>query len=92
MNDKRDFARENLFISYYGLKPKVYINYELNPDNTFKTFTLKFTYKDKEYILTEYYKDNTNLTDYCTLTGIEDRFNRFVDAELKLVSIMKDGN
>ena len=89
MNFKRDEVREELFNSSYHIKPIVYIKYEINPDGTFKTFTLLFQYKDKEWILNEVYKDNTNMTDFCTLG--EETFKRFVDAELKLVEYMKNG-
>lgn len=88
MDYKRDFVREDLFNSTYGIKPIIYIKYELNSDNTFKTFTLLFQHKDKEWVLEEVYKDNTNLTDFCTLK--DEKFKRFVDAELKLVSLMKE--
>jgi hypothetical protein len=68
----------------------VWIKYELNPDKTFKVFELKFKYKDKEWDLVEVYKDTTNMTDYVTLTGIEEQFKQFYKAELKLVDLMKD--
>lgn len=90
MEWKRDCVREELFNSSYGIKPTVYLKYELNPDNTFKTFTLLFKHKDKEWVLEEVYKDNTNMTDFCTLAG--ETFKRFVDAELRLVEIMKNGD
>ena len=90
MEYKRDTVRDELFNAEYRIKPTVYIKYEMNPDNTFKTFTLLFQYKDKEWVLKEVYKDNTNMTDYCTLTGTDEKFKRFVDAELKLVSFLKD--
>jgi hypothetical protein len=32
------------------------------------------------------------MTDYCTVTSLEDHFKRFVDAEQKLVELMKNGN
>jgi len=92
MNEQRDFVRGDLFKSAYGIKPKVFIKYELNPDGTFKTFILRFVYKDKEWTLTELYAGTTNMTDYCTLTGTDEKFKRFVDAELKLVEFMKNGN
>lgn len=92
MEYKRDEVREELFNSSYHIKPVVHIKYELNPDQTFKTFTLKFGFKDKEWILEEVYKDTTNMTDYCTLTGVDTQFKRFVEAELKLVEEMKNGN
>jgi len=95
MEFKRDVVREDLFNSSYGLKPTVHIKYEMNDDSTFKTFTLKFNYNDKEWILHEEYKDNTNLTDYVTLTGVEEPFRNqkgaFSDAEKKLVEMMKNG-
>jgi hypothetical protein len=90
MEFKRDQVREDLYNSSYHIKPIVHIKYELNDDDTFKTFTLKFGYKDKEWILEEVYKGNTNLTDYCTLTGIEEKFDKFYLAELKLVDLMKE--
>ena len=89
MEYKRDYIRDELFNSAYRIKPTVYIKYELNPDNTFKTFTLLFQYKDKEWVLEEVYKDNTNMTDFCTLTGTDEKFKRFVDAERKLVELMR---
>ena len=92
MEFKRDYVRDELFNSDYKIKPEVYIKYEINPDSTFKTFTVLFKHKDKQWILEEIYKGNTNKTDYCTLTGIEERFKRFVDAEKKLVELMKNGN
>lgn len=92
MDWKPDLVRTDLFNSSYGIKPIVHIKYELNPDNTFKTFTLKFQFKDKEWILEEVYKDTTNMTDYCTLTGVDERFDKFYLAEKKLVEIMKNGN
>jgi hypothetical protein len=88
----RDKIREELFYAAYGFKPEIWINYELNEDNTFKTFTLKFRWKGKDWILNEVYNGNTNMTDYCTVTSLEDHFKRFVDAELKLVELMKNGS
>lgn len=90
MEYKRDFVRDDLFNSSYHIKPTVYIKYEMNPDGTFKTFTLKFEYKNKEWILEEVYKDLTNMTDYCTLTGTDEKFDKFYKAELKLVELLKD--
>jgi hypothetical protein len=87
---KRDLVREDLFNSSYEVKPEVWIKYELNPDKTFKVFELKFKYKDKEWDLVEVYKDTTNMTDYCTLTGIEEKFDKFYKAEFKLVDLMKE--
>jgi len=96
MEYKRDLVREDLFNSAYGVKPVVHIKYEMNDDKTFKSFTLKFEYKDKEWIMHEEYKDNTNMTDYVTLTGVEEKFvnpkGAFNDAEKKLVEMMKNGN
>ncbi len=96
MEYQRDEVREDLFNSSYGLKPEVNIKYELNEDQTFKTFTLKFNYKDEEWILNEVYKDNTNMSEYVTLTGVEEPFvnpnGAFNDAEHKLVEMMKNGN
>jgi len=89
MEYKLDPVRSDLFNSSYGIKPTVYIKYELNDDKTFKTFTLKFKHKDREWILNEVYKDRTNMTDYCTLTRIEDKFDKFYLAENKLVEMMK---
>ena len=89
--EKRDEIREELFHQAYGFKPKVYISFEMNDDKTFKTFMLRFNFKDKNWILTENYKGKTNMTDYCTLTGTDEQFKRFVDAEYKLVELMKDG-
>ena len=90
MDFKRDQVREDLYNSTYRIKPTIHIKYEMNEDNTFKTFTLKFQYKDREWILEEIYKGNTNLTDYCTLTGVEETFTKFYLAELKLVDLMKE--
>jgi hypothetical protein len=92
MEYTRDLVREELFKSEYKIKPTVHIKYEVNDDGTFKTFTLNFGHKDKCWILEEVYKENTNLTDYCTLTGTDERFKRFIDAELKLVELIKDGD
>jgi hypothetical protein len=92
MDYKRDEVREDLFNASYKIKPEIHIKYELNTDGTFKTFTLNFKFRDKVWILEEVYKDNTNMTDYCTLTGTDEKFKRFVDAELKLLELMKDGN
>jgi hypothetical protein len=89
MDFKRDEVREDLFNSSYNVKPEIWIKYELNPDQTFKTFELKFKHKDREWDLVEIYKDNTNMTDYCTLTG-EDNFDKFYKAELRLVDLMKE--
>ena len=89
MNEIQDKAREDIFASTYGLRPRVYIYYELNDDKTYKIFRLRFNYKEKDYTLTEYYDGNSNLTDYCTLTGTDEKFDRFVDAEIKLVELMK---
>jgi hypothetical protein len=90
MEYQRDLVREDLFNSSYQVKPSVHIKYELNEDGTFKTFTLKFGYKDKEWILEEVYEGNTNMTDYCTLTGTDEKFKQFYKAELKLVDLMKE--
>ncbi len=92
MNYQRDLVREELFNSSYQIKPTVHIKYEMNDDGTFKTFTLNFGHKDKSWILEEVYNGNTNMTDYCTLTGTEEKFKRFVDAELKLLELMKNGD
>ena len=92
MNEKRDEIREELFKQAYGFKPEVYIYYEVNPDDTFKVCRLRFKYKDKEYILTEQYEGTTNLTAYCTVDGIDEKFKRFVDAEKKIVELFKDGD
>jgi hypothetical protein len=92
MDYQRDLVREELFNSEYKIKPTIHIKYELNSDGTFKTFTLNFGYKDKGWILEEVYNGNTNMTDYCTLTGTTEMFKRFVDAELKLVELIKDGD
>ena len=92
MEYTHDPVREDLFNSSYQIKPSVYIKYELNDDGTFKTFTLNFGHKDKCWILEEVYKGLTNMTDYCTLTGTDEKFKRFVDAELKLVELIKDGD
>jgi len=89
MDYKRDLVREDLFNSSYQIKPIVHIKYKINPDNTFKTFTLRFGHKDKEWILEEIYKGTTNMTDYCTLTGIDKTFDKFYKAELQLVELMK---
>jgi hypothetical protein len=90
MNEVRDMGRESLFNDAYGYKPVIYMYYELNPDKTFKIFRLRFVYKDNQYTLTEYYKDRTNTTDYCDLNG--ERFNRFVDAEIKVAEKIKNGD
>ncbi len=92
MDFKRELIREELFNSDYGIKPTVYIKYEMNLDGTFKTFTLKFRYKDKEWILEEVYKGTTNMTDYCTLTGTGEKFDKFYLAELKLAELIKNGD
>ena len=92
MEFTHDPTREDLFNSSYQIKPQVHIKYELNGDGTFKTFTLKFGHKDKEWILEEVYKGTTNMTDYCTLTGTKEIFDKFYLAELKLVELMKDGD
>lgn len=92
MDYQRDKIREELFYASYGFKPEVSIKYELNEDSTFKTFTLKFRWRGEDRILEEVYNGHTNMTDYCTLTGVTDNFKRFVDAELKLVELMKNGN
>jgi hypothetical protein len=90
MDFVHDPAREELFNSSYNVKPSVHIKYEMNDDGTFKTFTLNFGHKDKCWILEEVYNGNTNMTDYCTLTGTDEKFKRFVDAELKVVELMKE--
>jgi hypothetical protein len=92
MEYKRDTAREGLFKSAYSVTPEIYIKYEMNDDGTFKTFTIKFKDKGREWILEEIYNGNSNLTDYCTLTGIDRKFDKFIDAELKLVELIKNGN
>jgi hypothetical protein len=89
MDWKRDLVREDLFNSSYQIKPEVWIKYEMNPDNTFKIFELKFKHKDREWDLVEVYKDTTNMTDYVTLTGTEEQFKQFYKAELKLVDFLK---
>lgn len=90
MDWKRDLVREELFNSTYNLKPEIWIRYELNPDKTFKTFELKFKYKDREWDLVEIYKDTTNMTDYCTLTGKEEKIPKFYVAENELIKLMKE--
>lgn len=92
MEFTHDPAREELFNSSYKIKPSINIKYDVNPDGTFKTFTLKFVHKDKEWILEEVYKGVSNMTDYCTLTGLDDKFDKFYQAELKLVELMKNGD
>jgi len=93
MEFTREPIREDLFYSAHYLKPVVYVGYELNTDNTFKTIVIKVNYKDKEWVLIEVYKGNTNLSDYVTLTGVEEPFRNprgaFNDAELRLVELMK---
>lgn len=92
----REPAREANFYTQYKLKPEIYLNYEANPDNTWKKITLKFLFHSKEWILTEYYQGTTNTTDLCTLTGTDEIFRNpkgaFNDAERKLVTFMKDGS
>jgi hypothetical protein len=94
MDWQRDLVREDLFNSSYKIKPEIWIRYETNPDHTFKKFELKFKYKDKEWNLVEVYKDNTNMTDYVLLTGINEPFKNIRgalnDAEHKLVELMKE--
>jgi len=90
MDWQRDLVREDLFDSSYHIKPEIWIRYETNPDHTFKKFELKFKHKDKEWDLVEHYKDNTNMTDYVTLTGKSESIDKFYKAELELVSIMKE--
>ena len=88
---ERDEVREELFREAYWIKPVIHIQYEMNKDQTFKTFFLKFNFDDREWILQEFYKDNTNMTDYCTLAGSDLQYKRFVDAELEMVKRMKNG-
>lgn len=90
MEYRRDIVREELFNSSYHIRPEIFIKYELNPDESFRNFTIQFKLGDRVWVLEENYKDSTNLTDYCTLTGVDEKFKRFVDAELKLFSLMKE--
>ena len=98
MDFKRDLVREDMYVSNFKIKPEIYIKFETNPDYTFKTFTIKYKFKDKEWILKELYKDNTNLTESVSLImggeiDVVEFFNNpkgaFNDAEHKLVAIMK---
>ncbi len=91
MQEQRDLVREDLFNNAYKIKPEIYISYDLNDDNTFKIFALRFILNNKDWILTEYYDGNKNLTNFCTLTGIKETFKRFIDAEKRLVEIIKNG-
>lgn len=93
MNEKRDEVREDLFNQAYGMKPEVYIKYELNPDRTFKMFSIRFVWKDHSFYLVEHYKENTNMTDFCDVVEHPDYgsevYPRFVDAEKRIVELMK---
>lgn len=94
---KRDEIRENMYHAEYGIKPEISLCYTLNPDDTFKEIVIKFKYKDKEYILDEYYEGTTNKTDVVKLIydGITESFRNprgaFNDAEKRLVELMKNG-
>lgn len=86
-------GKEEAFALRYGKTVKIAVTYDLNPDNTLKEYTLRFeTPKRYHYSVTEYLKND--VTDYVLLCyrkdgrNIENKFSRFVDAEVTLADLI----
>jgi hypothetical protein len=88
--------KEEAFLRRYGKKVKLVCSYELNPDGrTFKEVTCVFeTEKRQHYSLTEYLAND--VTDYVLLCyrrngrNIENKFNRYIDAEITLADLISE--
>ena len=75
----------------YGKKVETFKEREINDDKTIKTSTVKIKSKNgREYIVTEYLKDN--LTDYVTVKrgDKEWKYNRHLDAEVNVIDMISE--
>jgi len=86
--------KEKAFELRYGKKVKITVTYEMDGP-LIKEYTLRFqSEKNNHYVITEYLKND--ITDY-VLFGynnngrvIENKYNRFVDAEIALSDILAE--
>jgi hypothetical protein len=76
---------ERIVNEQYGVDVCIFIKKWLNDDGTFNKRYVRFVLPDKEYKLTEYFKDNG--TDFVTLG--EEKFKRYLDAELKVIDLLR---
>jgi hypothetical protein len=87
---KDEYKTQALFKRYCNNKDFVCYSYkEKYPDGNFKLASVKVVSKyNKEYTITEYFKDN--LTDYVIFAkeDKEYRFNNYIEAEISLVDAL----
>jgi len=86
----RDLHRESCFKDEYGIEAQIHSQCWFNPDKTYDRVKIDFMINGKNYSLVEYMKGNA--TDYVfLLNGMEKlHFDKFIDAEKKLVEILKE--
>jgi hypothetical protein len=89
----RDVYREACFKDAYGIPAKITVTNFLDSNGNWEMCIVSFNYKGLTFGLIEHFKGGAdNSTDFVILEkeGKEEgNFKRFVDAELKMVELMR---